>query len=286
MPKSKFVRVAVEGATVDGRTIDPKWLTEMAETYDRNTYAARVNLEHIRGITAEPPFQALGDVLSLKTEKVDLLVGGKTESRLALFAEIEALEPLLAMNRKSQKLYTSIEINPSFSSSGKAYLMGLAVTDSPASLGTEMLQFCASQPVNPLATRKQQPGNFFSAAEETKIELVEDAPANPDPTGIFASIKGLLEKFSPAAPVTPPVIAPAADPATPPAAGDFATLGAAIGLMASGIDKMGQASAASTAAMTARLEKIETQLATIPAPNQLNRPPATGVSANFVATDC
>lgn len=31
-----------------------------------------------------------------------------------------------------QKIYTSIEINPKFGDTGEAYLVGLAVTDSPA----------------------------------------------------------------------------------------------------------------------------------------------------------
>ena len=52
MPKSRFFRVAVEGATTDGRTIEANWLEEMAASYNPATYAARVNLEHIRGVTA------------------------------------------------------------------------------------------------------------------------------------------------------------------------------------------------------------------------------------------
>lgn len=41
------------------------------------------------------------------------------------------------MVRAGQKVYTSMEIRPNFSNSGKCYLIGLAVTDDPASLGTE-----------------------------------------------------------------------------------------------------------------------------------------------------
>ena len=84
MPKvSKFFRVAVEGATADGRTIERQQLVEMAASYNRETYAARVNMEHIRGITADPPFRALGDVIALKTEEVTLNIAGKDEKRLA-----------------------------------------------------------------------------------------------------------------------------------------------------------------------------------------------------------
>ena len=44
--RSKFFRVAVEGATTDGRTIERQWLVDAAETYNPNTYGARVWLEH------------------------------------------------------------------------------------------------------------------------------------------------------------------------------------------------------------------------------------------------
>ena len=42
-------------------------LVEMAKNYNPVTYTAVVNMEHVRGITADPPFQSLGKVLSLKT---------------------------------------------------------------------------------------------------------------------------------------------------------------------------------------------------------------------------
>ncbi|WP_273915543.1 GPO family capsid scaffolding protein, partial [Burkholderia pseudomallei] len=44
--KTKFFRVAVEGATVDGREIKREWLTQMAKHYDPKLYGARVNVEH------------------------------------------------------------------------------------------------------------------------------------------------------------------------------------------------------------------------------------------------
>jgi hypothetical protein len=47
------------------------------------------------------------------------------------------------MVRAGQKVYTSMEIRPNFANSGKCYLVGLAVTDDPASLGTEYLEFCS-----------------------------------------------------------------------------------------------------------------------------------------------
>ncbi len=48
---------------------------------------------------------------------------------------------LLALNKAGQKLFTSIRVIEDFAATGKAYLMHLAITDEPASLGTEQLSF-------------------------------------------------------------------------------------------------------------------------------------------------
>lgn len=174
--RSKWFRVATEGATTDGRQIERQWLLDAAETYDPKTYGARVWLEHFRSVLADGPFRAFGDVLALKTEEVEI-AGAK---KLALFAQIEPTDELVAMvNKAKQKIFTSIEISPKFADSGRAYLSGLAVTDTPASLGTEMLTFAAQNPhASPLRARKQHADNLFTAAEETALEFdeVDDKP--------------------------------------------------------------------------------------------------------------
>lgn len=190
--RSKFVRVAVEGGTTDGRRIKRQWLQDAAETYSQNTYGARIWLEHFRSITADGPFRAYGDVVALKTDEVE--VAG--QKRLALFAQMEPTDELIALNKKRQKIYTSIELNPNFADTGKAYMEGLAVTDSPASLGTEMLTFSAQNPdANPLAARKQNKENLFTEALEVELEFDEVAPEEPSKAdGIFARVRELLGK--------------------------------------------------------------------------------------------
>ncbi|WP_230630210.1 GPO family capsid scaffolding protein [Comamonas testosteroni] len=81
--KSRFFRVAVEGATSDGRTIDRDWLLQIAKHYNPKVYGARVNMEHIRGYGPNSDFRAYGDVLAVKTEEVD--IGG--QKKLALLAQ-------------------------------------------------------------------------------------------------------------------------------------------------------------------------------------------------------
>lgn len=183
----KIFRIATEGATTDGRNISADWLRQMAKNYDPKKYGARINLEHFRGVLPDGPFKAYGDVISLKTEEVEM-DGGK---RLALFAELDPTPELVEFTKKRQKVYTSMEVDPDFAKSGEAYLVALAVTDSPASLGTEMLKFAAGASTNPFAARKQSPGNLFSEAVEIALDFT-DAPPNPDDKGLFAKVKDLL----------------------------------------------------------------------------------------------
>lgn len=138
---SDFKRVAVAGKTADNREIKEQWLKDIEETFDPKVYGARVWPGHLRGIIPGSDFKAQGDVVAVKTQYDT--IGG--EKKLALYAQIAPLPSLIEMNQKRDKIYTSIEVTPNFAGSGKAYLSGLAVTDSPASLGTEELHFSATR---------------------------------------------------------------------------------------------------------------------------------------------
>lgn len=188
--KSKFFRVAVEGATTDGRKIERSWIQQMAKNFDPQKYGARIWMEHIRGTLADSPFRAYGDVTAVKAEEVTI-DGNK---KLALFAQIEPTDDLIAMTKAKQKIYTSIEINDKFADTGEAYLVGLGVTDSPASLGTEVLSFAANNPTaNPFAGRKTNPDHLFSAAVEVNLEFEE---VNTETTSLAAKVKDLLKVFN------------------------------------------------------------------------------------------
>ena len=188
--KSKWTRIAVAGDTTDGREIKAEWIVQMAQNYDPNTYGARINIEHFRSVFPDGVFGAYGDVIALKTEKVTI----DGEEKDALFAQIEPTQSLIELNKKKQKVYTSIEVDENFANKGSAYLVGLAVTDSPASLGTEMLAFAAGATVNPLTDKKQRPENLFTAAVETKLEFEEVQEQQSYSAGLLKKVKDLFSK--------------------------------------------------------------------------------------------
>lgn len=270
MAKSKFFRVAVEGATVDGRVIQREWLEQMAANYDPATYTARINCEHIAGYSPDKPFNAYGSVLSLRTEEVDLTIAGEKKKLLGLYAEIDANDNLVAINKADQKLFTSCEIHPDFAGEGEAYLVGLAVTDQPASLGTEPLKFAAmSRP------------NVFSTAHETSIELLASAENAGVADAIKSGFAGLAAMFG----RTEGEPKPKPEP-KPKAANDnsfdVAAFSAALGeQVALAVKPANDA----VTALTTRFDALEAKLATEEKPQTFKRAPAAG-GAGTVVTDC
>ncbi|MBZ8683600.1 GPO family capsid scaffolding protein, partial [Escherichia coli] len=144
--------------------------------------------EHIKSYLPDSTFNRYGKVTALFAEEI---TEGPLAGKMALYADVEPTESLVELVKKGQKLFTSMEVSPKFADTGKAYLVGLAATDDPASLGTEMLTFSASAAHNPLANRKQNPANLFTAAEETVIELEE---IQEDKPSLFARVTALFTK--------------------------------------------------------------------------------------------
>jgi hypothetical protein len=186
---SQWFRIGVEGDTCDGREIDANDIHQMAASFDPRVYGCRINLEHFRGLLPNGDFKRLGDVVELKEELIDddSILNGKW----ALFAKMTPTDELAAMVKAGQKIYTSMEIRPNFANTGKAYLVGLAVTDDPASLGTEMLEFSARAKVNPLASKKDHPDDLFSVA--TLAELVFENQPESAIFSLTGRIKGMFK---------------------------------------------------------------------------------------------
>ena len=168
----KYHIVATEGATIDGRHISGEHLEQMAKNYDPAKYTARIWLEHYRSLLPDGAFAALGDVTALKTEK-------NAEGKTILLATINPTLELVKINQSGQKVFTSVEINPKFADTGEAYLVGLGVTDSPASLGTSRLSFSI----------RKEPEHLFS--NYCPADLSDEEKPSP---GIMEKIKAIFSK--------------------------------------------------------------------------------------------
>ncbi|MEN3970009.1 GPO family capsid scaffolding protein [Acinetobacter sp. BWR-L5] len=173
----KRFRVAREGQTVDGRELTGQEIQQMGESYSLEKYGARINLEHYSGWSPEPPFNAYGDVIKVEA----VLENGKW----CLYNTISALPSFVAMNKKGQKIYPSIEFYRNFAGTGKAYQSGLGLTDTPASLGTEPIKFSANQ----FALCTQPNAEIFMSLTASTDQ---DNSVPNDPKGLIENIKSLL----------------------------------------------------------------------------------------------
>lgn len=275
--RSKWLRVAVEGATTDKREIKRSWLEQAAKNFNQATYGARIWLEHYRSLLPDSPFKAYGDVVALKTEEVEI-AGVK---KLALFAQLEPSNELIALNKAKQKIYTSIEIDENFADSGEAYMVGIAVTDSPASLGTDVLAFSAEKPESsPFRDRHYSATSMFTEAIEANLEFEEVA----DQLGLFSSLKTAISDL-----VSKGKDKDGRD------ATSFKELGEALeGLVTFATQQQERATKTDAAltSLTQKLEQITTdftalkdQLGTTQDLSQRQRPPVTG-DKQHVVTDC
>lgn len=145
--------VATEGSTVDGRTIEAQWIRDMGETYDPATYTALIWDEH------EREGGNLGEVLAAACEVED--------GKCRLYVRIRPSAQLVDHNERNQKLFCSVEIEEDFLGSGRFYLGGLAVTDSPASTGTDRLRFSANRRWFTTRSRRQ----LISRPEPVRFRL-------------------------------------------------------------------------------------------------------------------
>lgn len=178
MPRfcTDWKKIGQSGPTIDGRTISPEWLTQAADSYDPTVYTANIWVEHRRY------YGAYGQVRELKAE---------TEGNVtSLYARLMPNALLMDINRQEQKLFTSMELDPDFAGTGKCYLVGLGVTDEPASLGTHELMF---------SRRKQQDRNLIVCG-------VEMAPLQDDDTrgGLGRLVDEMTRLFKRLSPDTQP----------------------------------------------------------------------------------
>jgi hypothetical protein len=279
--KTKPFLLATAGSTVDGRVIDDKMLEEMASSYDPKTYGARLNIEHIRGISGEGPFRAYGDILELSIGEVDVNFNGKTEKRKALYGVFDVTEDAKKLNSASQKVYPSIEIEPNFGGKGFAYCMGAALTDSPASIATERLQF-----------NRTLPGTLTVSAETAAaLEFAEESGVTEGGNALLSAMgkmfDGFAAKFSGKTDdkVKDP---PAAEAAT--TTFDFSQMRPMFleigNTFSDAINGLRTEFRADADALAVKLKKLEDVQEGTPAHQFQHRPRAAGAHGSYAKTDC
>ncbi len=106
----------------------------------------------------------MGDVVAVKAERIK---GGALDGKMALYVKIEPHPDLITMVRSGQKVHLSIEMQTKFASTNGAYLMGLGVTDSPASLGTGIMKFSTSNRTESVFT---DPEEYTEAPTEEQFD--------------------------------------------------------------------------------------------------------------------
>lgn len=202
--KTDWITIARSGPTVDNREIKKAWLIDAAETYNPKTYTALIWPGH--GVS----WYNLGKVLQLRVvDNEEKATAGNSEKGLDLQAILQPNYDYLYDNKGGQLIFTSCEFITDFRQTGKAYLTGLAATDTPASAGLDEVRFSREQGqaflTAPLAleAKAEKPGllsRLFGHSTDEDLSM-----PSPALDALAAEIKALrtdIEAF--AKPPTPP----------------------------------------------------------------------------------
>lgn len=178
---TEYLTLATAGATVDGRTIEESWLVEAAESYDTDVYTAMIDADHEMDW-----FGCYGHVN-------DVRLGKNKNGVTTLEGRISPNIRLVEMNQRGQRTFFSISLEEDFQGQGQHYLFRLALTDSPASIGTSQLKMFSAKDkkgihTNPLKLKFKLEGSENDAAEYDEAD---------DQAGMISK---LYHKFFPAKP--------------------------------------------------------------------------------------
>lgn len=177
MAKQKYITdwicIATEGCAIDGRAITRETIQQAAANYDTSVYTAMIWPYHPIESFDERQYWTpnLGLVSELTTKE--------EAGRLRLMAKLEPNQILLNLNESGQKLFTSCEFMGDYANTGQTYLLGLAATDIPASLGTGRMNLSESIQ-NASAPQKQY--TALSNIEMFSLGRLTPAAGNPSPS--------------------------------------------------------------------------------------------------------
>lgn len=162
----QWFTLATAGETIDGRVIEEQWLRDMAESYSTDYYTAVIDADHELDW-----YGAYGNVSELRI--------GEKVGRVSLEAKLNVNYRLMEMNRNGQRLWFSIEPREV---EGKVYLFRLAITDNPASIGTDQMKFSAGPNGEKPSFSKPKPFDFSV-----------EKPSEEDEASFFKRFKAWLK---------------------------------------------------------------------------------------------
>lgn len=192
-----WICICAEGETGDRRYIERDWLIDAADLYNPKLKNAMIFRSHFR--QREEEADNYGEVLALKCEE------SQDDGLMRLYARLRPNIKLMLANAEDQLFFCSAEFTPdgNFRGTGKTYLEGLVVTDEPASVYVDRLnfsrsqhrgaRFAATQPftIKEHVMSKQKNGwrKCFGIMEQAPAET----PAEPDKLQALAEAVAALE---------------------------------------------------------------------------------------------
>ncbi|MGV8004485.1 GPO family capsid scaffolding protein [Photorhabdus temperata subsp. temperata] len=185
MPKTIKLTVCTEGMTLNGFAVTREQIQQMADNYNPRLYAARLNLEHVKSLYPDSLFRHYALIQSANAYDVK---DGPLQGKLALEVTVELDEEkdaaVFKLNQTGQKIFSSIEFYSHFPQTQSAYLTGIALTDTPAAVGTELIKLSVQERGLPNSDDR-----YLSASLETAVELIEGVEQSN------AADKSIGEKF-------------------------------------------------------------------------------------------
>lgn len=186
-----WIKVAQSGPTIDGREIHAQQLLDIAETYDLNVYTAVIWVDH------ERYYGSHGTVHDVKAES-------RKDGIVELYAKFCPGWRFLEKNKDGQKCFSSIETWDDFGKSGKTYLGGIAITDEPASFGTQEIKFFCDQRKTNQVQKSQiyctdiaLPNLFSSNTDQQTDATAGLEPAElKEAASLWGQLKGFFSKDS------------------------------------------------------------------------------------------
>lgn len=280
----KRFRVAREGQTVDGRSLSQQQIIDMSETYDPIEYTARINCEHMSGrwsgLNSNYDVGALGDIIKVDHQMETFKQNGVDVQLMCLYATLSVLPDLVEANKQGKKIFTSIEFYPKFADTDRAYLVGLAVTDQPASRGIEPLKFnrnadalCTDPNDQELILMTKDKSN--PAADNTTTEdQPKQQPENTQDLSNQAEGDGFLQKLS-------TMFASKKSGMSAQEQGLVLQSFKTLNEKTDDVAKENEGLQTELSELKADFEEFKTQLSTQPATNLTNTPPITGGGAQL-----